>query len=272
MVMNLDGCEFVQKYFGKYLEELAGAQPNGRFIQVINNPKRLEQRLRKLEPKLMHSILAEVGDNVDVNLLDDRLMNAWAELRTISQLQKEGFTQIGKVYKTADFVARLLDKDYAIQVTRINRFFSDKMMKYSPSGVVDDEPFGDTREIYERFREPLSYLFWDTLKDKNSDFRKLEKNGFTRCLVIVSSEEILQDAFVRHIACIETRKGIQELSQSNFEELLWLPDLSNGALFKLSKTKSEIKCLIDWCDDLPFDECEVSVNRREVNLNSLLPN
>lgn len=271
MLANLDSCEFVQKYFGKHLEKLRRAQSIGCFIQVVNNPNRLEQRLRKLEPKLINSILAEVGDKTNINLFDDRLMNAWAEIRVVSQLQKEGFTKIEKVRETADFTACSLDKDYAIQVTRINRSFNDKMVKHNPGGVIDDEPFGDIKEIYERFEKPLGYLFWDTLQDKNSDFRKWEKNGFTRCLVIVSSEDILQDAFVRHIACREIRDGIYGLTQRHFEELLWLPDLSNGAWFKLGETLKKTVCLTDWCDNLPFDEYENSVNRKQVNLNSLLP-
>lgn len=272
MLKNLDNCEFIQKYFGNHLEKLLKSQSRGRFIQVINNPYILEKRLQKLEPKLIESILAEVGNNIEANLLDDRLVNAWAELRVVSQLQKEGFTKIEKVYETADFTACLLDKDYAVQVTRINRLFNDKMVKHNSSDMTDDEPFGDVHEIYARFETPLSYLFWDTLQDKNGDFRKWKKSGFTRCLVTVSSEDILQDVLVRHIACREICKGIHALPKRYFEELIWLPDLSNGAWFRIGETLQKTVCLADWCDKLPFDECENLVNRKQVNLNSLLPN
>lgn len=268
MLANLDGCEFTQKYFGKYLEKLLKSQSKGRFIQVANNPNRLEQRLRKLDPKLIDSILAEIGNNIEVNLLDDRLMNAWAELRAVSQFQKEGFTNIEKVRETADFIACLAEKEYAIQVTRINRSLDDKMEKYSSSDVVDDEPFGAINDIYARFENPLSFLFWDTLQDKNSDFRKWKKNGFTRCLVIVSGEALLQDVLIRHIACREIQKGIHTLTQRHFEELLWLPDLSNGAWFKIGKVPDETECWTDWCDNALFDEYNLSVNRVKENLNS----
>jgi hypothetical protein len=43
-----------------------------------------------------------VGKTQDPDKLDERLMTAWAELRTMSQLQKEGFAEIRKVEVTAD--------------------------------------------------------------------------------------------------------------------------------------------------------------------------
>ncbi len=270
MLANLEGYKLVKKYLVKHIEKLLTSRSRGRFIQVLNNPARLEQRLQKLEPKLIDSILKEVGNNVEINLLDDRLMDAWAEIRTVSQLQKEGYIGIEKVYKTADFTACLQDKNYAIQVTRINRSLDDKMAKYGSGGAADDEPFGDMNNIYERFESPLSYLFWDTLQEKNGDFRNWKKDGFTRCIVIVSSEDILTDPLVRHIACREIWRGIHGLTQRHFDELLWLPDLSNGAWFRIGETPAETQCWVDWYESVPFDECGQDVNRTEEDLNSLV--
>lgn len=271
MFENIDDCKCIQIYFRKHLERLQDAQSKGRFIQILNNPRRLELRLRELEPKLTESILAEVGHNTDINQLDNRLVNAWAEIRVASQLQKEGFTKIKKTRDVVDFTARLFGKDYAIQVTRINRSFSDTMIKHNPNDMIDDEPFGDIQNIYARFNKPLNCLFWGTLQDKNGDFRKWERSGFIRCVAIVSSEDVLQDAFVRHIACREIHRCIHALSQRHFEELIWLPDLSNGAWFKIGETPKETICLTDWCENSALDECENSINRKQANLNSLLP-
>jgi len=271
-MLNSKEFPLIQEYFGGYLEVLIQHRSAGEFIEVLNNPFRLERRLAKLTPQLIKAIVREIGEHhSNIDMLDKRLMDAWAELRVVSQLVKEGFQEIQKYKTIVDLVARFSDQEYAFQVTRINRSLQDKFIKYN-SPDAEDEPYGEISDIYNRYQKPLSYLFWDTIQDKNGEFGKWRNQNSIRCIVLVSNEENLQDNFIKHIACREIYRGVKLLSIRRFDELLWLPDLTNGAWFRFGKNLQETKCLVDWCNGLPFDECENSINRKEVNLSSLLPN
>ena len=108
-----------------------------------------------------------------------------------------------------------------------------------------------------------------SLFEKNGKFKKLLEVDKTRMVVIVTSNETLQDAMVRHIACQQIRNLIFDpaFGQVNFEELIWLPDIGYGAWFKLGGSPKETHCFADWHDE--FGRCwDGSVYRREVDLDS----
>jgi hypothetical protein len=274
----MDKFPLTRQHFGKYLGKLVNATQvktyGGRFIEAALSPDELENRLRNIEnTELITSIISEVRNIQDPVELDRRLMDAWAELRTISQLVKEGFVDIQKVTVTADLVAKRQDRDFAFQVKRITTSLEKRVRNSSESGYVDSEPEGYVSDIYARLGEPISQFFWDALEFKNGKFKKWQNPDSTRCIVIVSSDEDLQDAFVRHMACRKITEGLHLLTRINFEELLWLPDTSNGAWFVGNPTLQEVKCLADWCDApaAPLQQRRGRVNRKEVDLTSDIP-
>ena len=291
-----DEYPLVRKYFGKYLAKLLRAAQSEscdtHFAKIALCPHILEARLRRIEgQEQTQRIMSEVGNVSDPENLDKRLTNAWAELRVIDQLCKEGFDSIQKVEVVADLTARESKQAFAFQVTRVNKSWRTQVIDHSEPGVsVDRIGYGNIGDIYKRLSKqlhknlsgghemcgpddeygPLSYYFWDAIEDKNGDFKKWTEEGYRRCLVIVSNEEGLQDSMVRHVACRLIREVLHNwLLAIHFEELLWLPDAGNGAWFKIGSTIEETRCFAGWSDETGSDKA--TVRRREVDLDSVLP-
>lgn len=270
-----DNYHLTRLYFGEYLSQLLKALLEGvsfdeHFVKCAFYPTALEKRLNKIEHLgQTRSIVAEVGNIANPDDLDKRLSNAWAEIRMIDQLIREGFTNIQKVKKISDFTAALEDQNYAIQVIRINKSLKSEVNKKSTKSNIS--PFGSVPSIHDRLDPVVSNLFWAALEKKNGKFRNWEKDGYKRCIAIVSSDEDLQDPMTRHIACQQIRNGIHSLPKRHFEELVWLPDLGNGAWFKIGSKPEDTVCLADWKDELErYLESEDTVSRREVDLDSVI--
>jgi dipeptidyl aminopeptidase/acylaminoacyl peptidase len=267
-----------QKYFGNYLSRLVQAilieEFDGRFVRAAFFPEKLENRLRSIEPLgQTAAILSEIGNIQDAHTLDARLLDALAELQTISQLHREGFIEINKVNAIADLTATRTHKAYAFQVKRINNVLRTHIDRRNEPDKRDSSPYGNVSDIYARLSSPANWFFRDTLEKKNVDFKKWSPDGWSRCIVVVSNDADLQDPLVRHIACQQIREAIHQLVKQNFEELLWLPDMGNGAWFTVGETLQDTRCFVDWCDD-PDDtrqRCEERVDRMEVNLDQDVP-
>jgi hypothetical protein len=110
------------------------------------------------------------------------------------------------------------------------------------------------------------------LLEKNAGFKSFSDQSYRRCLVLISGDEHLQDALVRHIACQQIRASLhdQAFRKLYFEELLWLPDLGNGAWFIVGDDISSTRCFADWSDE-PSESGgrnEDEVHRREQDLDS----
>jgi hypothetical protein len=277
---SLPGLEkgtLIEKYFGDYLRRLLTAakqtEYGGRFYLAAYITETLENRLMRIEGlDLTQSILNEVGEIDDAEELDKRLMDAWAEIRVLDQLNIEGFTNIQKVKEVADFTAECNVSSYAFQVKRIRSVLKSHISRLNDPKRRDPSPYGTLDDIYSRFQRPVGHYFWNALIEKNSKFRSWSEKDLVRCIMIVSSDEDLQDSLIRHIACQQIRTGIHDrsLGQLNFEELVWLPDLSPGAWFKVGSSPEKTRCFADWKDvigDPGWNE-ELTVNRREVDLNS----
>lgn len=268
-----------KKYFGGYLyilikAQLEGTPFEGRFVRAAFQPQALEERLQRIEGfGQTRAIVSEAGEIQDPIELDRRLMDAWAELRTISQIGKEGFDNISKIAEIADLRATRGDEKYAFSVKRINNSLENQVQHRNEPDKRDSNLFGEIGDIYNRLGGPLSYFFWEALNEKNGKFRKWTETDHKRCIVIVSGDEDLQDSMVRHIACKEIREGIHLLGNRHFEELLWLPDNGNGAWFTVGLEQNETRCFADWSDnpDVPLAERGEKIGRREVNLDSELP-
>lgn len=272
--IDLSNTPLVGKYFGRYLKRLISAQNDspyeGRFYLAAGFPTLLEERLQDLEPLgLVKPILKELAEHEDASDLDSRLMDAWAEIRTLSQLIRDGFDRISKIGAYTDFTSYYGNQPYAFQVKRIigllKEIVTDPSKKEEPVDVI-----GKTiTEIHTLLDDRVAQYFWQSLMKKNSKFKRWPEEGWIRCIVLVTGDEDLQDAMVRHIACQQLRRLFHRLRQVNFEELLWLPDLGNGAWFKVGKNLHQTRCFADWKDtlgNLDFEE-EHSVYRREVDLD-----
>lgn len=265
----------VNRYFGQYLETLVEAQQRnpfeGRFVLLAYTPDDFEKRLARIDALgQTESIVKEVGDVTDPAELDRRLMDAWAEIRVLYQLFVESFQKITKVEQISDFTATCNEQNYTFQVKRIQSSLTDKVKrKYKTS---DFDPYGKTIEqIHKDLDAPLGDFFWDALREKNGKFRSGKYKDWKRCIVIVSADEDLQDAMVRHIACQQIRSGIHDpgMGTIHFEYFLWLPDLSAGAWFSIGANPQETHCYADWKDS-PGDPgwSREKPYRREVNLGS----
>lgn len=274
-----DKYPLVRRYFGKYLSLLVRALLGDNFYEVhfvkaAFDPQALERRLQGIESiGQTSSIVSEVGEIQDPIELDRRLMDAWAELRTISQISKEGFTGISKVTEIADLLATRGDEKVAFSVKRINNSLENQVQRRNKPDERDSSPYGEIGDIHNRLGGPLSYFFWEALNEKNGKFRKWERADYKRCIVLVSSDQDLQDSMVRHIACKKIREGIHLLGNRYFEELLWLPDNGNGAWFTVGTEPNKTRCFADWSDspDIPFAEREERISRTEVNLDNEFP-
>lgn len=267
--MMLSTCPLVDRYFGDYLRQLLQAQRNsnfiGSFVNYASNPYGLEERLRRIEHLgLTEAVLAEIGEYNDPNKLDDRLLDLWAELRTIDQLNLEGFSQIRKITEIADFTTVLHGQQYAFQVTRIDTLLHERLQKKN----LDASPVGTLESIKTRFKESTLLVFLRAINEKNRRFADWQERDFVRCIVLVNIDQGLQDGLIRHFACQEICKRMCELRTRNFEEILWLPDLGNGAWFQID-TDGGAKCFADWQDN-PADPRfgQASVIRWEIDLES----
>jgi hypothetical protein len=291
-----DEYPLVRKYFGKHLAKLLRASQSGacdaHFAKVALCPCLLEARLQRIEAlEQTQRIMSEVGNIDDPKNLDERLQNAWAELRVVDQLRKEEFDSIQKVEVTADLMAQKGGQTLVFQVTRVNKSWRTQVIDHSDPGTsVDRIGYGDIGDIYRRLSRqlhknlssegetcepddkygPLGYYFWNAIEDKNCDFKKWTEEDHRRCVVIVSNEEGLQDSMVRHVACRLIREALHNwLPAIHFEELLWLPDAGDGAWFKVGATIKETYCFVDWGDEPGSDRTTVS--RRGMDLDSVIP-
>jgi hypothetical protein len=274
----LSNTPLVGKYFGRYLNRLISAQNDspyeGRFYLAASYPTLFEERLRDLEPLgLVKPILKELAVHEEAGDFDSRLMDAWAEIRTLSQLVRDGFDRISKVVAYADFTANHGEQPYAFQVKRITGLL--KKVTSNPSNEEESvDTYGKTvTEIHAQLDDRVAQFFWQSLMKKNGKFRRWAKEGWIRCIVLVTGDEDLQDSMVRHIACQQLRRSIHRLRQIYFEELLWLPDLGNGAWFEIGEDLHQTHCFADWKDtpgDPGFENVR-GVYRREVDIDSLYP-
>lgn len=272
------GYPLVRKYFGKHLRSLVRAliaEPpyEGRFVQAAFYPEGLESLLSRIErANQTGAIVHEVRGIDDPQILDDRLMAAWAELRTIKQLLKEGFTDIRKVRDVADLTAIRDDRKFAFQVKRIGTDLAAQFPKRNSLMQMDTNPEGELTELIERFDSPLYHFFRNALTEKNDKFKSWPEPDYTRVIVLVTGDEALQDSFTRHMACKKLREITHSeiLAERHFEELVWFPDTGNGAWFLVGEEAEKTRCFADWCDDpsVPLIERETKVTRQEVNLDS----
>lgn len=271
-----DYPELTMKYFGAYLDRLTAYQAeNDKFVRHFWPTDRLEARLKSIEDLgLTTKIIGkEVGDISDPVELDRRLMDAWAELRFISQLQREGFVKIEKVTKTVDFTAERDGQKYAFQVTRANRSLNDEAAtRQNPEDRILRLHGELISKIHEKFSPVLNDFFWKRLEEKNGDLKEWKDTEYKRCIVIVTSDEKLQDSLVRHIACQQIRAAIHLLTKIHFEELIWLPDTGNGAWFIVGNHVAETTCFVDWGDNpsKPYRESD-GVKREKLNFGDPLP-
>lgn len=279
-MLPYENTDLVNRYFGRFIKALVDAYHKapfeGNFIKAATNPGTLEKRLQRVERLgITQAIVNEVGFTDDPEELDRRLMDAWAEIRTADQLRKESFSGIEKVKSYADLKAHRPDAPYVFQVKRVKGSLVNEINKIGrreQSPVRESSPYGQVGDIHSRLDAPTGYLFWDALLEKNAGFKSLQDRSSQRCLVIVSGDEQLQDPMVRHIACQQLRASFHDLAFGKvyFDELLWLPDLGNGAWFTISTDTKSTRCFADW-QDQNFDQGdrdEEEVQRREVDLDS----
>jgi hypothetical protein len=274
--LGLKSYPLVDQHFGAHLRKLVEVRQTdpgykGYFVDHAFYSGALETRLGKVEGLgLTQAIVNEVGDTDDAQELDRRLMDAWAEVRTLDQLQREGFTDIQKVRDIADFTAEQDGVRHAVQVTHINRRIDDQLVRRNEPGQRNVSPCGPIDEVRTRFANATYYLFWDSMQQKNSSFADWPEPGWRRCIVLVTNQEKLQVRLVRHIACQQLRDCIHYLQERHFEELYWLLDNGNGARFLIGKTADRTQCLADWKDEHPGLDV-TAVSRREVNLDTCYP-
>jgi hypothetical protein len=268
--------ELVNKFFGPPLRRFLDLDlpDNGRAVYLFadGSPERLEARLQRIgDLPIVKSIFAEANlDRIrNATELDSRLMNLWAELRTIDQLHREGFTDICKHGPYYDFDATLGGEPYAVQVVRVNKEFT----------VPDpfDSCFSQIRqEVREGVSLPddkrcpsIQAKLWETVLDKDSDFAQIADRLSRRRLIIVTSDSELDDRLLRYYIsqCLAEFLDCPEIRY--IDEISWLPNLGNGAL--LTRMPEGVKCFVDWNDrDSPLEE-PMRCSWREANLQHLIP-
>ena len=133
----------VEQHFGIHFERLAQLVENephyktAHFLDYYKDSGNLEKRLQRLEPLgVIEPILAEIGNEGNAYQLNERLQDAWAELRTADQLRKEGFQDIQKVTEIADLTATKDGQNYAVQVTRTQRNLRDEIEKLNTTSEM----------------------------------------------------------------------------------------------------------------------------------------
>lgn len=265
---RLQSYPLINQYLGDHIRRLHAKPPEkGRFVHLFSwgEPEHLERRLeRTRNTTAFQTIFQEVGAIKDPDELDRRLIDAWAEVRVIDQLMRERFIDIGKVKTPADFVARYMSQLYAIQVTRISR-----------EPQFPDLSTGDLQQIYGQIEEPIGSYFWGSIEGKNLKFKDVSPPEYVRRIAIVTSIDRLQDPLNRHIACRQIRDAILAFENRHFEEVQWLPDLGNGAIFWLESGDegAKVRCVADWGDDpaSPHWHDYENCYWREVDLDADIP-
>lgn len=274
----------VRTYFSTYLELLVAAHENassdieGRFVKAAFSPEALERRLQRIEHLgLTSRILAEVGEIGDPVELDRRLTDVWAELRTLDQLLREGYTDIEKVTTTADFIARRDSQKTAFQVTHLHKLLAVEIEQRNPPHLRNESTVGMVDSVHERLDSPAGHLFWSRVEEKNGKFARWTTGGWSRRIVLVTNEVGFQDTLQRHIGCQQIRASIHDLPVINIEQFLWLPDDGNGAWFHVGAAIRETLCWADWKDALPSDslsevgQSTLPIERRQVDIDSDIP-
>ena len=264
---QLSDLPFISRFFGRIIgvrSKQKGFLASPIVSAVFDDQRRLEKRLENVQSTAaLQAILKEIGNITNPIELDRRLLDAWAEIRVIDQLLREGFDDVLKVETTADFVARCANRSYAIQVTRISR-----------EPRFPDLPTGDIQEIYSRVERPIGSYFWDSIEEKNLKFKEEFQSGYVRRIVIVTSTSRLQDSLNRHIACRQIKDSILALERRYVDEVQWLLDNGNGAIFDMETDggRVKIRCLADWDESatLRRNECG-TYYRREIDLDSRVP-
>lgn len=244
----------IEQYLGNHMRRLQAEPPEeGNFVYLVSrgDPKRLEKRLqRTCKTDAFQTIFREIGSIKDSGELDRRLLDAWAEIRTTDQLVRERFIDIRKVKTPADLVARYMSQVYAVQVTRISR-----------EPHFPDCPTGDPQRIYDEVCPLIDLYLGDSIDRKNLNFRDVSPTEYVRRITVVTSSDRLQDPLNRHIACRRIKESLLAFERRYFDEVQWLPDLGNGAIFWVETLDEDarVRCVADWRDGpraSPCDEAE----------------
>lgn len=261
----------IQKFFGRLIEARVKQRDFlASYIAraIFDKEERLEHRVKNThDTPAFQTIFQEIGNIKDPIELDQRLLDAWAEILMIDQLVHEKFTDIRKVRTPADLVAKYMEQPYAIQVTRIRR-----------EPHFPDLPMGNFQKIYDEVSDPIGKYFWDSLDWKNSKFRDVSPLEYVRRITIMTSTPRLLDQVNRHVFCLQIRDSILDFENRHcrhFDEIQWLLGNGHGAIFRMETSDEEVKvrCWADWVDDPAdhpigsYDDC----HRREVDLDSKMP-
>lgn len=265
---RLSALPLIKKFFGCLIEarlEQSGFLASPIVSAIFDELQRLEHRLENVQnTAAFQTIFQEIGDITDPDELDRRMLDAWAEIRVVDQLLREGFIDVSKVKTPADFVARYMSQLYAVQVTRISR-----------EPKFPDLPTGDLQQIYDKVQRLIGSHFWPSIEKKNLQLKNVSPLEYVRRIAIVTSTGRLQDLLNRHIACRQIKDSILAFERRHFEEIQWLPDLGNGAIFRVETADGEAKvhCMVDWRDDStdPHRGDRANCYWQEVNLDSKIP-
>jgi hypothetical protein len=198
---RLSALSLIKKFFGCLIEarlEQRGFLASPIVSAIFDDRQRLEHRLENVQnAAAFQTIFQEIGDITDPDELDRRMLDAWAEIRVVDQLLREGFIDVSKVKTPADFVARYMSQLYAVQVTRISR-----------EPQFPDLPTGDLQQIYEEVQDFIGSFFWPSIERKNLQLKNASPCEYVRRIAIVTSTGRLQDPLNRHIACQQIRDSI----------------------------------------------------------------
>jgi len=267
--------ELVNRFFGPPLRRFLdlGLPDQGRAIYLFarGDPERLEARLKRISGlAIMKKIFAEANLDCipDAGELDRRLADLWAELRTVDQLNREGFTNIQKHGSHYDFDAILENALYAIQVVRVNKEFHVPEPYGNPARIRDEVREGVL--LYDDIRLPsIQNILWERVKDKDSDFAKLADHRLRHRLVMVTSDSELDDRILCYYVCQCLAEFFSCPEIRYIDEISWLPNLGNGVL--LVRIHDGAQCLVDWSDRNFLLEEPRQCNWREVSLSGYLP-
>ncbi len=176
-------------------------------------------------------------------------------MRVLDQLQHEGFRDIRKVTATADFIAQCDTTQWAFQVIRINKEMNAIISREiaAMSGNSNNfyyETTGPLSDIYStehgllRTAGPVANYFWDAIRKKNSNFSRWQDRTIRRCIVIVTLESWFSTEFEQQLGAYLIRNAIHDdgLGNTEFEDLLWLPNLGNGLWFEVGSSLLETRC------------------------------
>lgn len=265
---RLSALPLMEKYFGSHIRaRLAqtGFLASPILSAVFDDEHRLERRLQNVQGTLAFDVIfQEIGEITDPAELDRRLLDAWAEIRVIDQLIRDGFVHLRKVETPADLLGRYGSQEYAVQVTRISR-----------EPEFPDLPTGDLQQIYDSAEESIGAYFWPSIGDKNLQLKAACSDEYVRRIAVVTSTHRLQDSLNRHIACRQIRDSILALEARYFEELQWLPDVGNGFIFRCEESDAGpvVRCLADWQDSAASLGSHHRTSRRwrDIDLDSDVP-